>query len=316
MFMKKLLCAGSVLCLVACGACNNEADDPIINVGNRTSAPITTADMTQNTSDVTPSPETTFTVDATPTNNPNDPAITSAPTPVPDLPSGQVLWLDTMPTDLYGLTQTEAEAWFSDAVFIGDSIMLGWKNYNNNMLASNPAFFGETHFLCEGSYGAANALVPISDTSLHPMYMGEQRLLWDSVALMEANKVFICFGLNDIAVYGVDGTVTNFTTIVNNILAARPEAQIYIISAMYMYEGSEMKTLNNTNIRLLNDGLRSLCETRGFKFVDIASHLVNERGYLLPEYSSDNYVHQTTAAYNIWAEILRSLAAHNIKWGY
>ena len=39
-------------------------------------------------------------------------------------------------------------------------------------------------------------------------------------------------------------------------------------------------------------------------------------GYLKAEYCSDNYVHQTNAAYKVWADILRSLAAHNIKWGY
>ncbi len=275
-----------------------------------------------NTVDIsTPAPNTTSSSDVTsqPVTEPvdtADPNLTPAPTAVPELPAGQLLWLNTMSTDLYGVTLSDAEAWFSDAVFVGDSIMLGWKNYNDTMLMASPNFFGPTHFLCEGSYGAGHALEPVSADCLHPVYMGERRLLWDSISMMEANKVFICFGLNDIAIYGVDGTIANFNTLIDNIENARDGVDVYIISAMYMYEGSEMTTLNNTNIRLLNAGLRSMCETRGLHFVDIASHLVNEAGFTLAEYSSDQYVHQTIAAYNIWADILRSIAAHDIKWGY
>ena len=124
-----------------------------------------------------------------------------------------MLALNTMPLDLYGVSEAEAEAWFADAVFVGDSIMLGWKNYNNSNLSSNPDFFGPTHFLCEGSYGAGHALEPVSSTSLHPLYQGEQHLLWESIQMMGAKKVFICFGLNDVAIYGVEGTANNFRTL-------------------------------------------------------------------------------------------------------
>ncbi len=272
-------------------------------------------------------PESTSGTEATPTPTPDpgvtetaaptpDPMLTPEPTAVPDLPAGQVLWLNTMPLDLYGVSEAEAENWFSDAVFVGDSIMLGWKNYNNAMLGTNPNFFGQTHFLCEGSYGAGHALEPVSSTSLHPLYQGQQRLLWDSIQMMGAKKAFICFGLNDVAIYGVEGTANNFRTLCENITSSSPDTKIYIISAMYLISDSGMKKLTNENLRKLNGLLRGLCDEKGYSFVDIASHLVGPDGYLKPEYCSDNYVHQTNNAYKVWAEILRSVAAHNIKWGY
>ncbi len=203
-------------------------------------------------------------------------------------------------------------------MFIGDSITLGWKNYNDSWLtvSGGEDFFGQTHFLCEGSYGAGHALEPVSDKSLHPVYMGEQRPVWESIQMMGARKVFMCFGLNDIAIYGVDGTVDNFNKVCDKILEYNPGVKIYIISAMYMYKGSEMNKLNNPNLRALNSGLRKMCRDRGFLFVDIASHLVDKDGYVPDEYSSDKYVHQTMAAYNIWAQVLRSVAAHDMTWGY
>ena len=306
-----------LLASAACAKKPTPPDDVIIDIGG-TTAPANTDHAGEPTApaETEPAEETEVPTEA-PTPEPTaDPNLTPEPTEVPELPEGQVLWLNTMPTDLAGLSRQEAEAWFADAVFIGDSVTLGWKNYNNNKLASDPAFFGETHFLCEGSYGAGHALEPVSASSMHPVYQGEQHQIWDSIKLMGVKKVFMCFGLNDIAIYGVEGTVTNFGKVCDKILENVPDAKIYIIGAQYMYKGSEMTKLNNTNLRALNAGLRSMCAQRGFKFVDIASHLVDAEGYVLPQYSSDQYVHQTAAAYDIWADILRSVAAYDIVWGY
>ena len=311
--MKKTLAVLLALCIIACAALcfagckkQTEPDDSVIDIDSPTADP-------GNTQQAAATEQAT----AEPT---LDPSLTPEPTEIPELPAGQVLWRNTMPTDLYGVSMDEAEAWFSDAVFIGDSITLGWKNYNDMWLtvSGSENFFGQTHFLCEGSYGSGHALESVQQYDGHPMYMGEQRPVWESIKLMGAKKVFICFGLNDLAIYGVDGTVANFNSLCDKIMAENPEVRIYIISAMYMYEGSFDDTwkLSNPNLRLLNDGLREMCKQRNILFVDIASHLVDEKGYLLPQYCSDKYVHQTADAYNIWADILRSIAAHDIVWGY
>lgn len=327
--MKKAFAAFlAVLLLVGAAACG-KPDDVVDVVVNGSSSPVVTADPggessapdetspveTQPSGDTTAEPQVN-TDQPQLTDVPVDPNLTPAPTETPELPEGQVLWLNVMPTDLYGIPESEAEAWFSDAVFVGDSIMLGWKNYNNAMLGTNPNFFGQTRFLCEGSYGAGHALEPVSDKSLHPLYQGKQQQIWDSVQQMGVKKVFICFGLNDVAIYGIDGTVDNFTKLCDKIKDASPNVQIYIISAMYLIDDSNMKALTNANLRELNRRLYMLCSASGYKFVDIASHLVKEDGYLKAEFCSDNYVHQTNAAYQVWAQVLRSVAAHDIKWGY
>ena len=202
--------------------------------------------------------------------------------------------------------------YFEDAVFIGDSITIGWKNYNNRMLEKNPEFFGNTRFLCEGSYGVGHALEPISDSSLHPVYGGEQCYIWDAVKKMGAKKVFILFGLNDISIWGVQGTADNYAEVISNIRRESPETEIYVISAMYMFKGSEREKLNNKNIYALNKLLAEMCRENGYEFVNIASNLIDEGGFLPKEYCSDNYVHQTYSAYAVWADVLRSLAARHI----
>lgn len=76
-----------------------------------------------------------------------------------------------------------------------------------------PNFSEITRFLCEGSYGVGHALEPISDSSLHPVYGGEQCYIWDAVKKMGAKKVFILFGLNDISIWGVQGTADNYARV-------------------------------------------------------------------------------------------------------
>lgn len=294
-----------------------------------TPAPTDAAETPQNATDV---PDNSATPDATAEHTPTQPPAQtpgpSEPTPVPtDTPvpatpdqSGTVALGTrdmpsrfTMPTDLYGLSEQVVEAWFADAVFVGDSITIGWKNYNNLMLESDPSFFGQTRFLCEGSYGVGHALEPISDTSMHPMYGGEQHYIWDAVRMMGAKKVFILFGMNDLTIYGVDGAAQRYAQVIDNINTAVPGVQSYIISAMYMYRGSEREVLNNSNLYLFNQKLVELCASKGCEFINIASHLIDEDGFLIEEYCSDQYVHQTYKAYEIWARILRSVAARHLK---
>lgn len=219
---------------------------------------------------------------------------------------------NTMPLDLNGISERDCEAWFADAVFVGDSVMIGWRSYNYLEQESNEDFFGQTRFLCSGSYGAGHALDPVSDKSLHPEYLGEQHLIEDSLSMIGAKKAFICFGLNDLTIYGVDGTLSNFREVISRIRQKNPDIEIYIISTMYMYKGSERDVLNNKNILALNHGLAALCQELGMEFVNIASHLIDEQGFVPDEYSSDKYVHQTNAAYSVWADVLRAVASRHI----
>ena len=304
-------------CLLALGlfACK-KPNDPVIDIGGSASPNQTGASATQQGS-------------VADSATPNSGSSTSAPTsegtsdvnPTPTESSAEIIVSlgsetaparNTMPTETYGISNAECESWFSDAVFVGDSITIGWKNYNNRMLEKNPEFFGNTRFLCEGSYGVEHALEPISDSSLHPVYGGEQCYIWDAVKKMGAKKVFILFGLNDISILGVQGTADNYAEVISNIHRENPETEIYVISAMYMFKGSEREKLNNRNIYALNKLLAKMCRENGYEFVNIASNLIDESGFLPQEYCSDNYVHQTYSAYAVWADILRSLAARHL----
>lgn len=194
----------------------------------------------------------------------------------------------------------EVEAYLADSVIIGDSIVLGYRNYCRK---SQDETLNAIRFLAAGSFSAHNAMWPVSEKSVHPLYQGEQRPVWESVSLMGANKVFICFGLNDLNID--EHTCEYYKEVIDNILEASPESDIHIISMTYTLKDQGKGKLNNDEIREYNIKLREMAEENGWGYVDIAPLLEDGEGNLAPEFCSDGFLHQNPAAYDIWTGELR-----------
>ena len=130
--------------------------------------------------------------------------------------------------------------------------------------------------------------------------------------MMGKKHVFLFFGLNDIALD--DDTPQLYRQLVANIKAASPEAQINIISMTYTAAGAGKKRLNNDNIRRFNGEMKKIAAENGWGFVDMANPLSDGNGNLAAAYCSDNYVHQTTAAYQVWGQVLREYAKEILQY--
>ena len=209
----------------------------------------------------------------------------------------------TMTGKIRAVSQEEIDAFYADAVLVGDSVMLGFRNYCTK---SQDPFLKNMGILCAGSFSVHNSFDPINSSSVHPVYQGKKRHVWDSIALMGKKHVFLFFGLNDIAVD--NNTPALYQQLVANIKAASPEAQINIISMTYVARGAGRKRLNNTNIRAFNTVMKNICAEQGWGFVDMANPLADGNGDLAAAYCSDKYVHQTPAAYAVWTKVLREYA--------
>lgn len=203
------------------------------------------------------------------------------------------------------------DEFFEKSVFIGDSVMMGFRNY---VMGQEAGFLNSPEFLVSGSFSVRMALTPISPTTIHPVYQGEQRYIWDSLAMMGAKKVFMSFGLNDIGMEGVEAAYQSYVEVIGNIQETVPEVDIYIISTTNMLPESEKQSLNNENIRLLNSKMQEYCRTAGIGYIDITSFLIDETGGLRADLCSDGYVHQTYAAYEIWVKVLRGYASGGEFW--
>ncbi len=204
-------------------------------------------------------------------------------------------------------------SYLDDTVFIGDSVTLKLKNYVTAKRKTTPGFFGKAQFLAAGSMGSANALQPLGVSSIHPAYNGQKQLLEDNVAAMGAKKVYIMLGANDIALYGVDGSVTNMKKLLKNIKVRSPDIEIFVQSATPMLKEKQMKQLNNNNLILYDNALSAMCKEERYSFVDVACALRSKDGSLPPEYCSDPNIlgiHFTDKACEIWIDYILT---HTVK---
>lgn len=203
-------------------------------------------------------------------------------------------------------------AYFDDAVFVGDSVTLKLQYYVMNKRQSEPDYLGQAQFLASGSLGWANALWEISSESVHPSYKGTKMLIEDAIQQMGAKKVYIMLGVNDIGLYGVDDTLENAKTLLGRILEKNPDAQLFVQSVTPMVKGKELRDLNNTTIKEFDDKLQAYCQQAGYTFVDVASVMRDSEGYLPLEYCSDPSgenslgIHFTDTACEKWIEYLQT----------
>ena len=193
-------------------------------------------------------------------------------------------------------TPTDAStAFFNEAAFIGDSVTLKLRNYNtaNGVL-------GNTTFLCQGSYSVAHAV----NNTMYLNYQGSETTPQDALAACGAKRVFILLGMNDIALHGIDKTMENWATLVSNIRSKCPDIEIYIQSGTPIYLEGEIGSLNNTNMDKYNVRLQAFAAENGCTYVDVNTPFKNSSGGLAGAYCSDEYVHFTDAACQLWVKIL------------
>lgn len=209
-------------------------------------------------------------------------------------------------------TKEKIDAYFADAVFVGDSIMLGFRNYA--MKRQEDEFISKLQFLAAGSYSANNSLWDLSnEESVHPVYQGQPRYVWDSIAMMGCGKAFIMLGMNDLNVTGLEGTLEKYEELLGKIKESSPDVEIHIMGMTYILHGKEVGKLENDTIREYNAMLEEMAAKNGLGYVSVADALADANGDLAPEYCSDEFAHQNAAAYDIWISVLRDYAKGKLE---
>ncbi|MDE5679867.1 MAG: hypothetical protein K2I01_05485 [Lachnospiraceae bacterium] len=226
--------------------------------------------------------------------------------PPADLPcesSGSTL---TNPPEMPALTDEELRIYFGDSVFIGDSIMAGFRNYS----ANQETYVQNIQFLAEVSYGVRNALKPLDSSRTHPKYNGEKYLVWDAIPLTGCKRAFIMLGLNDIGIWGPEKTCDKYKELIDKILENSPELEIHIVSITYTLEDAGKDALNNVNIAAYNTLLQEMAEENGWGYLDLCTVISDGNGNLAEDYCSDGFVHLKKTAYSLWeAELINYAGA-------
>ncbi len=215
--------------------------------------------------------------------------------------------------DVLGLPEDgrAKDSYFNNTLFVGDSVTLKLERYvRQRRKGGKPGLLGNAKFFCAGSLGSGNLLEAVSKSSMHPSLKGKKMKLEDAVAASKAKKVYVMLGMNDLAVYGIDGSVENMMTLLARVRKKSPKVEIFVQSATPRIRGKDQKKLNNANLIKYNEKLcRAVenCGKPGVYFVDVASALRNDDGTLPLAYCSDpesQGIHFTDEACKIWIDYL------------
>ncbi len=197
------------------------------------------------------------------------------------------------------------DSWFDDCVIMGDSLTVGLSLYND---ANNP--FGNAKFVCASSLSYWNSQWDLyRPGNVHPMYNGRKILLEDAPVVTGAKKAIITLGMNDIGIWGPEGTIEQARSLLYKIRAKSPDLQIYLETVTPMLYGNQKAHLNNQLIRQFNSNLRNFAEQEGCGFLNSYDAFADSNGNLPYDLCSDPGglgLHFNFKACAIWAEFLKA----------
>ncbi len=185
------------------------------------------------------------------------------------------------------------DGYFTDAVFIGDSMMeyvelLGELPTANYVwqIGMSPTSVGRKQFRVKGT---------------------DQRLTtYEKAAEYSPKKLYIMLGANGVDNFPVSHVIAEYEKAADALITHFPDALIYVISAPPMSR-KRMQEEQVPKKRYVNfaNALQELAARRHFYFIDLYSLVVNEDGYLPGKYDAGDGFHLSNRAYSLLIEQVR-----------
>ncbi len=175
--------------------------------------------------------------------------------------------------------------YFSDALFIGDSRIVGLSEYGT---IRNATYYAEI--------GISNAGL-LSSGALPGV-----------LSARSYGKVYLCCGINNIGM-GADTCFSDFEDILDLVRTYQPDAIVYVMSNVYVTPEywSEHPAFNNDEIRAYNYLLATLDDGDRTVFLNIAGLFESEAGFLDYEWTFDG-IHLVADGYETWSYYLKNHA--------
>ena len=202
----------------------------------------------------------------------------------------------------------EFDDYFNDAVFVGDSMTKEFGNYVRTQRDRNGACLGTAQFM-----GAVSMTVLFASTE-EPVfnYRGGRVSLTAGINKYGAKKVFIMLGANDIGHRDWDAVRADYCTMIERILSDCPGAEIVVEG---INPGTKLfcanRNLDVAHWNSFNEILKEIAEQYGLGYFSFAEELMDEQGYLRPEFASGD-LHLSASGNEIWVRAARAYAAQKL----
>jgi lysophospholipase L1-like esterase len=183
---------------------------------------------------------------------------------------------------------TVDEEYFSDALFIGDSLTDGLRLYHP---------IGDAKYFCGTSMTTYKILESTQEaygyTGLRALLQGER-----------FGKVYVMLSINE-AANNNEAYVSGYQKILDLIRETQPDALIYIQSILYVTQEHAIQdpNLKTENIQEKNGLLKGLTNGEDILYLEVNDAINDGTDHMVAEYTGDG-VHFKAKYYSIWADYL------------
>ncbi len=185
------------------------------------------------------------------------------------------------------------DEFFSDAAFMGNSLMDGFRLFSG---------------LTTCDYYAATSMTVVGATTKACVALdnGAQGTLIDGLTQKPYGKIYILLGINEIG-FEVQTFIDYYSAMLDTIIAAQPDCDIYImgITPVSAAKSSSGEVFNMTRITEYNTALRQLAADKGCYYMDLVSALAGPDGYLPASETTDG-VHLSVNMYKKWLDYVKT----------
>lgn len=205
------------------------------------------------------------------------------------------------------------DAYFDNAVFVGDSIMEGIRQY----VAKNRSK--------EQTLGSAEFLTSIAGVTVAGLaqdgtgyrYQGTEQPLQQILGQMGRSRVFLLLGLNDLELGDpqVSELIENYARMFDLLRETVPDVEIVVITnppkvaSSWLPDYTTNRNFGNPLISEFVESLIQLCSEQGVPCIDAHAALKNEKGVLPDSYCRDGFVHLNDIGSKVVVDLLYEFAA-------
>ena len=189
------------------------------------------------------------------------------------------------------------EAWFADAVFVGDSRTEGLQLFSG--LRTGDFFWGK----------GMNVFKAVDRETKVVNLDGETLSILEALERKEYAKVYIMIGINELG-YSTARYEEGLRALVDEMKAIQPNAVIYLQTLPPVNEGVAMASglgsyIKNTKVNSFNEAIYRVAWEKQVALLDVASVYRTEEGELAADMAADG-VHFYRQGYAAWYEYLKS----------
>lgn len=191
----------------------------------------------------------------------------------------------------------KSEAYFGKCMFVGDSISVGFSDYQ---------FMSAKNVIAEIGMN----IEKINTDPMKTAY-GEVTAL-EALKAADPENVYIMLGSNGIAWLPTDTMIEYYSEFVDKVMTDMPEADIYILSIPPVTaerETAENEPILNSDIDNYNSELLKMANEKQIYYVDINTILKNNDGKLPSEQAQDDGMHFVKDTYSVVVDYILSHTA-------